>query len=118
MTLHDLHNIIQESVNFDNDHLYNFYLNWRNPLNGECYSSPEDDWSENPSADTVTLAQLNLYEEQYLLYIFDLAERWEFFITVIRHLPDETMTKPRIVEKVGKSPEQYPDCSANYCRTL
>ncbi|SOD89292.1 IS1096 element passenger TnpR family protein [Spirosoma fluviale] len=108
-TLDGLHGLIQKSVKFDNDHLYNFYLNWRNPLNGECYSSPEDDWSEDPPADTIWLAQLNLYEGQVWLYVFDLSTRWEFYITVVRHLPDAVETKARVVEKVGRSPKQYPD---------
>lgn len=107
MTLNDLHRMIQEAFNFDNDHLYYFYLNPRNPHNGESFGRPEDEWSESPSADTVTLAQLNLYEGQSLLYVFDLAERWEFSITVVRHLPAETTTKARVVEKTGRSPKQY-----------
>ena len=107
LTLDDLHTMIQDGFKFANDHLYNFYLNWRNPYNGECYSSPVDDWSEHPSADTVTLAQLNLYEGQRLLYVFDLADRWNFFITVVRHLPDDKSDKARVVEKTGKAPAQY-----------
>lgn len=109
MTLHGLHDMIQEAFKFDNDHLYNFYLNPRNPYNGECYSSPEDDWSEDLSADTIILNQLNLYEGQQLRYVFDLAERWEFFITVVRHVPDETTTTARVVEKIGRAPKQYRD---------
>lgn len=108
-TLDELHGLIQKSVKFDNDHFYNFYLNWRNPFNGECYRSPEDEWSEDPSADTIRLAQLNLYEGQVLLYVFDLAARWEFYITVVRHLPDAIETKTRVIEKVGKAPAQYGD---------
>ncbi|GAB3986305.1 hypothetical protein GCM10028807_03440 [Spirosoma daeguense] len=108
-TLDDLHEMIRESIDFEDDHLYNFYLNWRNPLNGEIYSSPDDDWSENPSADSVKLAELSLYEKQKLLYIFDLADRWEFLITVVRHLPDAMVSQPRLIEKVGESPEQYAD---------
>ena len=108
-TLHDLHLLIQESVDFGNDHLYVFCLNWRNPLNGQCYISPDDEWSENPLGDSVTLAELNLYESQRLLYIFDLGSRWEFFITVARHIPNETNPMPRLLEKVGQAPAQYPD---------
>lgn len=115
MTLDDLHVQIQDAFKFDDDHLYHFYrpaarLNPRNPYSGEQYICPDEaDWSDYPTADSVALAQLNLYVGQRLLYIFDLAESWEFWITVVRHLPDDTSTVARIVEKVGRAPKQYPN---------
>lgn len=106
-TLDDFHAMIQEAFKFDNDHLYEFYLNIRNPYQGERYGSPWNEWSESPPADAVTLAQLNLYEGQRLLYVFDLGDRWEFQITVVKHLPNEKAGKVSIIEKVGKAPKQY-----------
>ena len=41
MTLNELHNLIQEAFEFDNDHLYYFYLNLRNPYSGDQYASPD-----------------------------------------------------------------------------
>ncbi len=108
-TLDDLHLQIQKAVNFDDDHLYQFFMNPRNPYNGEQYYDPRavDGWTRGfPAADT-TLAMLNLYEGQRFLYIFDFGDHWEFYLTVVRHLPDDTSGKARIVEKVGKLPKQY-----------
>lgn len=108
MTLDDLHVQIQDAFRFDNDHLYHFHLNPRNAYTGEQYVCPDEaDWSDYPTTDTVTIAQLNFYVGQRLLYVFDLADRWEFWITVIRHLPSETTAKAAIIEKVGRAPRRY-----------
>lgn len=50
---------------------------------------------------------LNLYEGQRFLYVFDFCARWEFYLTVVRHLSDDTSGKSRVIEKVGKAPKQY-----------
>ena len=110
-TLDDLHLQIQQAFGFDNDHLYGFYLNLRDPYRGRQYFDPrpEPGWADGYPADETTLASLNLYEGQRLLYIFDFSDRWEFLVTVARHLPNEKKVTPRVVEKVGKAPKQYGD---------
>ncbi|WP_020606075.1 plasmid pRiA4b ORF-3 family protein [Spirosoma spitsbergense] len=111
MTLEDLHEMIQQAFDFDNDHLFKFCMNLRNPYRGEQYYDPrpEAGWSDGYPADDVSLASLNLYEGQQFLYIFDFGDRWDFKITVVRHLPDERTDNPRIVEAVGEAPAQYGD---------
>ena len=108
-TLDDLHLMIQRAFGFDNDHLYGFYLNLRDPYSGRQYFDPrtEPGWADGYSSDETTLASLNLYEGQRFLYKFDFGDNWEFLITVARHLPDEKRAKARIVEKVGEVPAQY-----------
>ncbi len=108
-TLEGFHEAIQDAFNFDNDHLYIFCLNLRNPYNGPQYYDPrtEPGWADGDPADEATLASLNLYEGQRLLYIFDFGNRWEFFITLERHLPNETTKTTKVIDKVGKAPRQY-----------
>lgn len=108
-TLDDLHVAIQQAVRFDDDHLYRFYLNPRNPYTGEQYYDPrtEEGWVDGYPAAETTLAMLNLYEGQRFLYVFDFGDNREFQITVARHLPDEQSTKIRVVDKVGKAPRQH-----------
>jgi len=108
-SLDDLHLMIQDAFEFDNDHLYGFYLNLRDPYRGKQYFDPrpEPGWADGYPADETTLASLNLYEGQRLLYRFDFGDRWEFVLTVVRHLPEQNGTKARVVEKAGKPPEQY-----------
>lgn len=84
-------------------------MNPRNPYNGEQYNDPRtvEGWTRGyPAADT-TLAMLNLYEGQRFIYSFDFGDHWEFYLTVVRHLPDDISGKARIVEKVSKSPNQH-----------
>lgn len=111
MTLDGLHELIQQAFGFGNDHLYGFYMNPRNPHNGEQYYDPRltDGWADGYPAAETSLASLNLYEGQQLLYIFDFGDQWVFRLTVVRHLPDERTTKASVVKKVGKAPKQYGD---------
>ena len=111
MTLDDLHGMIQEAFEFDNGHLYGFYRNLRNPYNGQQFYDPrmvEGSADGYPAAET-SLASLNLYEGQQLLYVFDFGDSWEFKITVIRHLPNELTDKASVIEEIGKAPVQYGD---------
>lgn len=110
-TLEELHEMIQQAFAFDNDHLFKFCMNLRNPYNGEQYYDPrpEDGWADGYPADKISLASLNLYQGQRFLYLFDFGDRWDFTITVVRHLPDERTGKASIIEKVGKAPAQYGD---------
>jgi hypothetical protein len=108
-TLDDLHLLIQKAFAFDNDHLYGFYLNPKNLYNGEQYFDPrtEEGWADGYPAAETTLASLNLYEGQHFLYVFDFGDNWEFWITMTRHLPDESTKKARVVDQIGKAPKQY-----------
>jgi hypothetical protein len=110
-TLEDLHELIQRAFDFDNDHLFKFCMSLRNPYQGEQYYDPrpEEGWSDGYPADEVSLASLNLYEGQQFLYIFDFGDRWEFKITLVRHLPDERTDTTRLVDEVGEAPAQYGD---------
>lgn len=109
MTLDDLHALIQQAFGFGNDHLYGFYMNPRNPYNGEQYYDPRmtDGWADGYPAYETSLTRLDLHEGQQLLYIFDFGDHWEFKITVVRHLPNDKAQKASVVEKVGKAPRQY-----------
>ena len=111
MTLDDLHGMIQKAFSFDNDHLYGFFMNVKNPYNGEQYYDPriEEGEADGFAAAEISLASLNLYEGQQFLYVFDFGDQWTFRITLVRHLPDERTTKARVIEKVGKAPKQYGD---------
>lgn len=110
-TLDDLHLMIQKAFRFDNDHLYGFYLNPKNPYNGAQYFDPrtEEGWADGYPAAETTLASLNLYEGQVFKYVFDFGDNWEFWIVVTRHLPNESTKKAHVVEQIGKAPKQYGD---------
>jgi len=107
-TLEDLHYLIQYAVDFDNDHLYEFYVSkTERSRDRECF----DD--ENEKIYTTTLENLYPLEKgKKLYYMFDYGDSWLFIITKSRKNPQEFkegVKYPRIINEVGNKPEQYPE---------
>lgn len=107
-TLEELHLIIQESVNFYNDHLYEFFI--ANTPRSQAKFRFDD---ENEQIYTCKVGDLYPLEKgKKLFYLFDYGDSWLFQISKTRKKPSEPMGKinyPRIIEKIGQDPEQYPD---------
>jgi hypothetical protein len=110
-TLEDLHLAIQDIFDFDNDHLYAFYLNGRmNNQEGNVYSDPRGafDYKEY-SAVALSLGELGLHIGQSILYLFDFGDNWEFLV----HLTDfsasdkKSKSKYKLIKTVGDAPQQY-----------
>ncbi|MCL2399292.1 MAG: plasmid pRiA4b ORF-3 family protein [Defluviitaleaceae bacterium] len=106
-TFDDLHNEIQEAFNFDNDHLYSFYLN------GELYSpyAVHSPYAQlHPSSAKTLLSGTRLRDKQRILYHFDYGDDWMFDIVVGVTEPESEklqFKKPKTIESVGEAPEQY-----------
>lgn len=84
MTLNDLHQVIQESMGWDDYHLHEFRIA------GEHYGSPD------PSgfADVIDDAKIRLYqvirgEKMKFLYEYDFGDGWRHEIVVEKILPAE-----------------------------
>ena len=104
-TLLDLHIIIQEAFDFDDDHLYVFYLD-RQQRQG--FYDPRS--GDAPSVQDAKVGGLNLSENQRFYYIFDFGDYWEFNIDLLEIKKDaKKLRNPKIIEKKGKAPDQYPD---------
>lgn len=104
-TLHDLHKVILDAYEFDDDHLYAFFMQGK-PWQGEAYWSPYND--EGPYADKVKIGSLNLAIKQKFLYLYDFGDEWTFSVQVEKILEtDTTALKPVIIETHGGAPEQY-----------
>ncbi|MEJ2157034.1 MAG: hypothetical protein P8X96_17000 [Desulfobacteraceae bacterium] len=99
MTFHKLHTYIQDVVEFDDDHLYEFYIG-KNPRNRSG--------SVRKSSKLNEVYPLTGYK---IYYLFDFGDSWLFQIKKSRKkLQKEKGTKyPRLVKAVGKNPEQYPE---------
>ncbi|MBD0258492.1 MAG: plasmid pRiA4b ORF-3 family protein, partial [Cytophagales bacterium] len=106
-TLDDLHLAIQDAFRFDNDHLYAFYMD------GEAWSDDRFNapgLEEPPFTTDAKLGELDLYAGRRFLYLFDFGDSWEFWVTVLQVDPAAPEPKsPKVVDKLGKNPKQYPD---------
>ncbi|GGJ87447.1 hypothetical protein GCM10007063_07380 [Lentibacillus kapialis] len=105
-TMDDLHHIILRSFDFDDDHLYSFFMDgikWSH----SCISSP-DDISEGANAAETTIGSVGLHRGQRFLYLYDYGDEWQFTITVddIQKEAASTLIEPYIAEAVGYGPEQ------------
>ena len=121
-TLHDLHNIIFDAFDREEEHLYSFFfpfsrLNF-NPRkiydDSVEYTHPyacEDQGpfgSEGKDASVTPVKFLNLKEGQVFYYLFDFGDEWWHEIRVEKtgEIADDG-DYPRITERKGDSPEQY-----------
>lgn len=170
-TLHDLHMAIQDAFEWDNDHLYAFYMSGKAWDTATEYRLPEDftpwgefiedDEEDEPEPPELTpeereaslrqlfgpdsgltlaemeahiadfwesveaeaaeersrnsletqLAALDLQPGQKFLYLFDFGDDHRFTVRVsaINGQAGPAGDYPRVVESVGKSPQQYRD---------
>ena len=104
-TLLDLHNTIQKAYNFDDDHLYAFFLDGK-AWSHKRFTSPEDE--DGPHVDEVRIGELGLFVGQRLLYLFDFGDQWRFSIRLEKIFQDESKPlEPRVIEQKGRNPNQY-----------
>jgi hypothetical protein len=105
-TLADLHEIIQKAFNFDNSHLYAFFMDNKIWSKGHSYVSNQCETGDNYASD-YTLANLNLAKGDKFKYLFDFGDEWKFQCKVLG-TKEETPPKPFIIKIKGKAPKQYP----------
>lgn len=118
-TFDDLHEEIFEAFDRYDEHMYSFFLtrqdteNKRKIMNSDEITHPyglESGFSDARSSAETTIDDAKLKEKDVLHYWFDFGDDWWHRIRVeeITESKDSNQVV-RIVEKVGKSPEQYPD---------
>jgi hypothetical protein len=104
-TLEDLHKAVQDAFNFDDDHLYSFFMDAKR-YSKHVYHSPMVD--EGPFVHEVTIGELGLYEGQRIMYFFDYGDSWEFEVQLLKIIKDEIPPKvPKVIEEKGEAPSQY-----------
>ncbi|MDZ7934470.1 MAG: hypothetical protein U5M51_05800 [Emticicia sp.] len=111
-SLLDLHEMIQDGLNFDNDHLFSFTIDEQ-----EFTGAPYDFDSPEYIAQNVLIGNLDLEigAKKLIMYLI-LVIIGEFNLVV--ELLDETSAEPepKVIKRVGKAPKQYnyeayPNCS-------
>ena len=98
-TLLKLHKYIQKLVDFDDDHLYEFYLG-KNPRN-RSGSVPKN----TKLNDIYPLTGYKIY------YLFDFGDSWLFQVKKLRKKleEDKKVKYPKLIKSTGINPKQYPD---------
>ncbi|NBP16393.1 hypothetical protein EBU95_18745 [bacterium] len=116
-SLEDLAHFIIECFDFEMDHAFGFYNNVKDLYKSEeiyelfadidgCEVEKNVQGVQNTKIDSVFVL------EKKMLFLFDYGDQWIFLIECIAISDSLEKTKyPRIIEKVGKSPEQYQE----YC---
>jgi hypothetical protein len=104
-TLDTLVGSILDSVDFDDDHLYEFIT--RNAFGATVrYCHPYMD--EGPFTDEVRVGQLSLEPGQSMTLVYDFGDDWRFDVKLERIEPPRAGLKaPKGLESHGKAPRQY-----------
>lgn len=100
--LDDLCDFILESFDFDNDHMHEFFI------------SRKANRSERTTINDSTILKnvFPIEKNNYLFMHFDFGDDWIFKITQSRKKTEfkDDISYPRVMEHIGKNPEQYPMC--------
>jgi hypothetical protein len=99
-TLADLNKAIQIALDWDDDHLYSFFIKDK-----EYVREPEE--YDDLDANKCALEMLKLRRKQKFKYVFDYGDEWKFDIEVIDFGTVKDEKYPKLLESKGKAPEQY-----------
>lgn len=108
-TLYDLHEAIQEAFNWDNDHLWCFFMA---VVKGKFRARQQPDATYGNSDEAlspgVRLAQFALRPRRQFRYLFDFGDKLLHVVTVQKvGRPEAQGVYPRRVAEEGKAPGQY-----------
>ena len=102
-----LHDAIQQAFNWENDHLYSFWLDgqfWGDAAAERVIPGAPD--TDSKTAD-VPIDELRLEVGARIAYVFDYGDDWRVMLT-LRERIDGGGPLPRVSERRGTAPPQYP----------
>ena len=115
----DFHNVIVQSIGFDNLHNASFYISddyWRKGDEITLRQVDEDDNDDRKRKNLAPKKQMNKCKmasliddpHQKFVYIYDLKTGWTFLVELIKiQLDDAKGTYPKSVKSVGEAPKQH-----------
>jgi hypothetical protein len=117
-TLEELGNAIPLAFDFDDPHLWSFFLSgraWDHESEYALYSEPDP--FGGPPARAARRALIReapwpgASGKKEFLFLFDYGDEWHFGVKLVRQSPTvETGVRyPRVVTQHGEAPPQYPD---------
>ena len=110
-SLYDLHDMIQDAVSFERDHLFTFYTaNSGSPWAERHRIAVTEDWDEMADVfDRTKLRDIWPLDRKKLYYWFDFGDDWIFEIRKMRLTKaDASLPTPTVLERIGPDPQQYP----------
>ncbi|MDD5698242.1 MAG: hypothetical protein PHH77_06455 [Victivallaceae bacterium] len=109
-SLYALHAAIQDAVEFDRDHPFEFYTaNSASPFAQKHWLTEQEGWQED-NWHTIKLKDIWPLGRKKLYYLFDFGDQWTFEIRKARGEKDASRyaSYPRVIQSIGSNPEQYP----------
>lgn len=116
-TFENFHDVIIQSISFDNQHNASFFISddyWRKGeeivLRHETdkhHKKQEGDASKK-LMNKCKMASLIDDPHQKFVYVYDLKTAWSFLIELLKIVPDDAKaTYPRVAKSAGEAPKQY-----------
>lgn len=111
-SLYDLHDAIQDAVDFGRDHPFEFFLaNSSSPYAVKKWLTEKEEW-EDKEDDFYRIRLTDIWPtgRKKLYYLFDFGDKWTFEIRKVRSArePEHGVKYPRLIKTIGPNPEQYP----------
>jgi len=102
--LDDLAQAILQSVNFDNDHLYDF--RFRDCFGGRISIRRHADETDRQT-DDYSIGELPLPIGRSMTFVFDYGDSWQFDVKLEAVEPERRAESPLLLDQHGAAPEQY-----------
>ena len=105
----DLHLFIQNTIGFENDHLFEFYAG-RNERNRQIVFSEDSKYPDDEDVyENILLKDIYPLKGLKLYYLFDFGDGWIFEIKKSRKkaIPVNDIAYPRVVTENGVKLKQY-----------
>jgi len=106
--LKKLHLLIQEVLDFDDDHLFDFYL----AASAHSHTTKQVLYSYDKPTNIKIGDLLPLPKDRKLFYLFNYGDEWIFQISNSRKksfLAEKGVKYPQLIGEKGEKPVQYPD---------
>ena len=111
-TLFGIHDFIQDAIEFDDDHLFEFFTGRSHRNRDQVFGDGDDDYfDKKPKSLKTTLKEIYPLGRLRLYYFFDWGDSWLFELRKDRKVKqvEPGVEYPRIIEAEGDNPQQYPD---------
>jgi hypothetical protein len=122
-TFENFHDVIIQSISFDNQHNASFFISddyWRKGEEIVLRHEAESKNNKKQEGDVpkklmnkCKMASLIDDPHQKFVYVYDLKTAWSFLVELLKIVPDDAKaTYPRVAKSAGEAPKQYKPSNA------